>query len=115
MANETIYVVDEIVTQPGAAQAFLDAYQERYAPGARARGLTLERVLVSPPLWLDGQSNTLTITWTLKGAAAWWQMSFMGRNDMQVVDWWAEVDELVVSRKRSFMAAAEDIKGLSDV
>ena len=115
MANETIYIVDEVVTRPGEGRAFLDVYMKRYAPAAQARGLTLDRVLVSPPLWLDDQSNILTITWTLQGAPAWWQMSFRSRTDPSVTSWWAEVDEKVVSRKRSYMSAAADIEALTNV
>ena len=115
MANETIYIVDEVVTRPGEGRAFLDVYMKRYAPAAQARGLTLDRVLVSPPLWLDDQSNILTITWTLQGAPAWWQMSFRSRTDPSVTSWWAEVDEKVVSRKRSYMSATADIEALTNV
>lgn len=115
MANETIYVIDEIVPRPGEGRAFLDDYMEHYAPGARQRGLTLDRVLVSPPMWLEDQSNTLTISWTLQGAAAWWTMSFMGRSAPEVAAWWAEVDGKVVSRKRSFHSAAGDVEALSRV
>ncbi len=115
MKNATIYAVDEIVPRPGVARAFLAAYMERYAPGARSRGMTLERVLVSPPMWLDDQSNTLTITWTLQGVAAWWGMSMQGRGDPAVAAWWREVDGMVVRRERRFMAAQEDVEALSHV
>lgn len=115
MTNETIYVVDQVVARPGQARAFLKAYRERYAPGAQARGLVLERVLVSPPMWLEDQSNTLTITWTLQGVPAWWQMSSQARPDPAVAVWWAEVDDMVVSRKRLFMSAVEDVEVLSHV
>lgn len=115
MANETIYVVDEIVTRPGEGRAFLDAYMKRYAPGAQTRGLRLDRVLISPPLWLDAESNTIIITWTLQGTPAWWQMSFRSRTEPSVTSWWADVDEKVVSRKRSYMSAAADIEALTNV
>lgn len=116
MMNETLYVVDEIVARPGRARAFLEAYMERYAPGASARGLVLERVLVSPPMWLDDQSNTLIITWTLQGGApAWWQMSFQARSDAAVTQWWAEADEMAMSRKRSYMSAVADVEVLCHV
>ena len=115
MQQATIYVIDELVARPGEGEAVLAAYMERYAAGARQRGMALERVLVSPPMWLVDQSNTLTISWTLNGAAAWWQMSFLGRNDPEVRAFWAEMSERLVSRKRSFASAAEDVKVLSDV
>lgn len=115
MTNATIYAVDEIVPRPGEARAFLAAYMDRYAPGARARGMTLERVLVRPPMWLDDQSNTLTITWTIPGVPAWWGMSMQGRFDPATAAWWREVDGMVVRRERHFMAAHEDLEALSHV
>ena len=115
MTGKTIYAVDEIVPRPGEARAFLLAYMERYAPGARARGMTLERVLVSPPMWLEDQSNTLTISWTIAGVPAWWQMSMQARPDPAIAAWWSEVDHMVVSRSRNYMAALEDVEALSRV
>lgn len=115
MANETIYVMDELVARPGTARALLDAYMARYAPGARARGMTLERVLVSPPMWLEDQSNMITISWTLQGVPAWWQMTAMGRTDPAVTAWWEEADAMLVSRKRSFASADADVEALSNV
>lgn len=115
MMNTTIYAVDEIVARPGEARAFLAAYMERYAPGARARGMTLERVLVSPPMWLEEQSNTLTITWTIAGTPAWWQMAMQSRFDPGVAAWWREADAMVVSRRRHFAAAQDDVEALTRV
>jgi hypothetical protein len=113
--NATLYTTDEIVARPGQALAFLSAYMERYAPGARARGMTLERVLVSPPMWLEDQSNTLTITWTLPGTPAWWAMAMQGRFDPGVAAWWREADAMVVSRRRHFSAAQQDVEALTHV
>lgn len=114
-AETTIYVIDELVALPGRGRALLDAYRERYAPGAAARGMTLDRILVSPPMWLDDDSNTILISWTLKGAPAWWGMSFHSRNDPTVADWWAEADEMIVSRNRHFATAEGDIAEITNV
>ncbi|RJF93134.1 hypothetical protein [Sphingomonas cavernae] len=110
-----IQVIDEIVARPGAAKALLDDYLARYAPGARDRGMVLEQILVSPPMWLDDQSNTLTIRWSLRDTAAWWRMRAVGGNDPDVAAWWAEVDARAVSRRRSFAAEPADIGALCDV
>jgi hypothetical protein len=115
MTNPTIYAVDEVVPRPGEARAFLAAYMERYAPGARSRGMTLEHVRVSPPMWLEDQSNTLTITWAIEGVPAWWQMSMQGRSDPAIAAWWREADSMVVRRERRYMAAREDVEALSHV
>lgn len=115
MTEATLYVIDEFDVLPGQGEAFLDYYMTHYAPGAEKRGMTLERVLVSPPMWLDDQSNTLVITWTLPNVGAWWQMSFMGRYDPTVADWWEGADKMVSRRTRKFASASNDVKGLSNV
>ena len=115
MAETMIYAIDDIVCLPGKARAFLDAYMERYAPGARARGMVLDRVLVSPPMWLDDQPNRLTISWTVKGVGAWWQMSVQGRYDPAVAAWWDEAAAMIESRSRTYAAALDDVEALSHV
>ena len=111
----TLYVVDDIDARPGEAQALLRDYLERYAPGARSRGMVLERVLVSPPVWLADGSNTVTITWTLPGVPAWWHMRAQAGADAAVAAWWREADARVVRRERRFMATHEGLQELTGV
>ncbi|WP_254699131.1 hypothetical protein [Rhodococcus sp. SGAir0479] len=111
----TVYVVDELVVAPGRGREFLTSYLERYAPGARRRGLVLDRVLVSPPVWLDDQSNTLTVTWTVPGADAWWQQRWAAGRDPDVAAWWADADAALVSRRRTTSCALDDVAAVSDV
>jgi len=113
--NETIYILDQITPKPGQAQAFLNAYMEKYAPAARARGMTLVHRWVSPPMWLKEQSNTLFIIWTVQGAKAWWQMSFLGRRDPTVVGWWEEAESMIEKRHRCFLSDVADIESLANV
>jgi hypothetical protein len=113
--GEPIYILDQVTTRPGQGQAFLDAYMTRYAPGAEARGMTLVHSWVTPPLWLDDQPNTLFIVWSVKGAPAWWQMSFQSRRDPEVTAWWEEAQTMMISRHRSFLGDVADIASLTDV
>jgi hypothetical protein len=115
MAGGDVFVIDRVVTRPGCARRFVDAYLAQYAPGARVRGMTLRDVLVSPPIWFDDQVNTVTITWTLPSPQAWWEMTRIGRLDPKLGQWWSQISELVQERSRSFAAAAEDVDGLCDV
>ena len=118
MADGDVFVIDRVVTRPGCARRFVDAYLSEYAPGARERGMTLRDVLVSPPIWFDDASeqvNTITLTWTLPSAQAWWQMTWRGRPDPTLGHWWSQISELVQERSRSFAAAAGDVDGLCDV
>ncbi|CAM2778187.1 NIPSNAP domain-containing protein [Prescottella defluvii] len=114
-AEATVYIVDEMEVVPGRARAFLASYLERYAPGAKARGLTLDRVLVSPPVWLTDQSNTVTVTWTVAGADEWWQQRWAAGRDPSVAQWWADADDWLIRRSRSTSCAADDVTAVTSV
>jgi hypothetical protein len=115
MADGEVYVIDRVVTQPGCARKFVDSYLAEYAPGARERGMTLRDILVSPPVWFTDRTNTVTITWHVPSARAWWEMTWKGRPDPRVGQWWAGTAELIAERSRSVAAAADDVDGLCDL
>jgi hypothetical protein len=115
MAAGEVFVIDRVVTRPGCAREFIDQYLAGYAPGARDRGMTLHNVLVSPPIWYDSQPNTVTITWSLPSAQAWWEMTWQGRPDPTVGGWWDGVRKLIIERDRTAAAAYEDVERLCDV
>lgn len=115
VADGPVYVVDRVVTRPGRAKDFIDCYLAEYAPGARERGMSLRDILISPPIWLTDQSNTVTITWSLPDARAWWEMTWRGRPDAGIGQWWEDIAGLVSERTRSVAAAPDDIDGLCDV
>ncbi|MFC9551698.1 hypothetical protein ACFTWF_12680 [Rhodococcus sp. NPDC056960] len=114
-ADPLVYIVDDMVVAPGRGRAFLAAYLECYAPGATARGLTLDRVLVSPPVWLEDRSNTVTVSWTVRGAREWWRQSLLARHDADVLRWWADADELLTSRRRTVSCSSVDVEAVTDV
>lgn len=112
----TIYLIDELVAQPGQGPALLAAYLDRYVPGAQQRGLTLLHRFVSPPMWLSEQSNTLVFLWTLEGGArAWWAARIGSGRDATVDAWWRESEALVLTRSRRFLSEAADVELLSHV
>lgn len=115
MSEKTIYIVDRVVLHPGTAPAFIDAYKREYVPRARERGLTLERILVSPPAWIDGEANTVTATWTVNGTQAWWSAAISGRHDSGSADWWTAMAPMVLDRTRSMAANADDVEDLCSV
>ncbi|MCV7107743.1 MULTISPECIES: hypothetical protein [Mycolicibacterium] len=110
-----VFVLDRVLTKPGQARAFVDRYLAEYAPGATERGMTLQNVLVSPPIWFEDQSNTVTITWSLPNPLAWWQMTWQGRPDPALGQWWSDVDALVLERSRTVASAAADVDALCAV
>jgi hypothetical protein len=115
MSDGQVYVVDHVVTRPGRGREFVDRYLAEYAPGARDRGMTLRDIIVSPPIWFTDQSNTITITWLLPSAKAWWEMTWKGRPDPRIGDWWANMSGVIAERSRKVGAAAADVDELCDV
>lgn len=115
MAEPTLYITDRVVLRPGSARAFIEAYLSAYAPQARDRGLTLERILVSPPAWIEGETNTVTATWTVSGPAGWWTAAVTARHDPAPAQWWASMAPMIVERTRSTGSRFEDVEGLCDV
>ena len=110
-----VYIVDEMEVVPGRAREFLASYLKQYAPGARARGLTLDRILVSPPVWLADQSNTVTVTWTVPGTDAWWRQRWAAGRDPDLAAWWASADAVLVRRHRTTSCAVSDLEAVADV
>jgi len=115
MSDGQVFVIDRVVTQPGRCKEFVDRYLAEYAPPACERGMTLRDILVSPPVWFTDHANTVTITWQLPSAQAWWEMTWKGRPDPSIGQWWADIDELIAERSRSVAAAASDVDGLCNV
>ncbi|CAJ1510992.1 hypothetical protein [[Mycobacterium] burgundiense] len=114
MAGGEVFVIDRVLTKPGRARQFVDRYLAEYVPGAKDRGMTLLNVLVSPPIWFEDQSNTVTVTWSLPSPLAWWQMTWQARPDPSLGQWWSAIDELVIERSRSVAAAAADVDALGE-
>lgn len=115
MPHGEVFVIDRVITKPGRAREFIDAYVAEYAPGARERGMTLCNIVVSPPIWYATESNTVTITWSLPSPQAWWEMTWKGRPDPRLGAWWHGVDDLIIERDRSAAAAYDDVAMLCDV
>ena len=105
-----IYIIDRIVAKQGQALAVRDAYIADYAPGARARGLTLRSQLISPPFVLKhDRSNTLCFTWSLGGAEAWWKLTAAAQADKTIMEFWRRIAPLIVHRERSYYGDAANV------
>lgn len=112
---ETVYVIDDLVAAPGKGRELLEVYRSRYAPAAEARGMMLERIVVSPPMWLNELSNRLLITWAVDGAGGWWGQAMQSRYDPGVLQFWTDVAPLIATRNRFFGSAEADVESLSHV
>jgi hypothetical protein len=96
-----IYILDEIQPKPGGVEAYRHAYLAEYAPGARARGMTLEAVRMSPPVELPEGGNRLVFLWSVPDVQGWWRMRI--GSDAEKGAWWARSAELAVSRARRYL------------
>ncbi|QRY62666.1 hypothetical protein JVX90_20335 [Gordonia sp. PDNC005] len=110
-----VYIVDRVEIAAGRAREFVDEYQSTYMPGARDRGMRLDRMTLSPPLFLADDSNVLTVTWVVDGAGGWWSSALAARHDDAPARWWDSVADLVVHRTRTMEASVCDVAELCDV
>lgn len=112
MASPTVQIIDELVSRPGEGPQVFADYMERYAPDAKARGMTLDRVMVSPPVWMEDQPNTILIIWSVSGAEGWWGMRLAATASPDTAEFWSWIGPRLLDRKRRFAAAPEDVETL---
>lgn len=110
-----IFIVERITTHPGCAEKLVAAIHDDYLPLATARGMSLDRILVSPPIWDPELSNEVTVTWTVPDTAAWWQMAKGGRADRRSAEFWTNHADLIAHRERSMAAPSGIVQELADV
>lgn len=101
-----IYMLEEVTVKPGRLREYLAAYQREYVPGARARGLELVGTWVTPPLELDGESNTVVVLWSMADVDAFWTARKGAAQDANVHAWWQKAAAYQVSRSRRFLQPA---------
>lgn len=96
-----IHILDEIEALEGREEELRDAYFERYAPGARSRGMTFEHCWRTPAT-LPGRTTTLYFVWSVADAQAWWfQMRIPGQPEK--AEFWASIKPLIARRSRRFL------------
>jgi hypothetical protein len=117
--SDKIFILDEIVVPEGQSAKLREAYFTRYAPSARARGMSLEGAWRSPAIALVERHCTLRFLWSVPDVAGWWAMRLGAARANSALDvpidggdeklaWWAYVDSIATERKRTFMV---DIEG----
>ena len=110
-----VFVIDRLETKPGDGPAMLEEYLSFYAPRAQACYAELVATRVAPPCWLDTDSNTLEFTWKVAGIGGCWGIDSPLRADAEVVQWWRDLRNRVVSLDRSYFADPADLEVLCNV
>jgi hypothetical protein len=103
-----IWLLDRYEAMPGRLRELQAAFESRYLPGARRRGLTLVGRWVTPPIELEQGGNELLVLWSLPDREAFWKMRIGSGSDPEVRAWWEAADALVVRRERQFLVAPEE-------
>ena len=100
-----VHILDEIEIAPQAIAQVLQLLEDEYLPGLPARQtLSLQQRWVSPPVQLDGQTNTLWLLWEVTDVYGYYTMR--GTADEGVIGFWAGVDRLCQRRRRHVMGDA---------
>lgn len=110
-----VFVIDRLETKPGDGPAMLEEYLSFYAPCAQACYAELVATRVAPPCWLDTDSNTLEFTWKVAGIGGCWGIDSPLRADAEVVQWWRDLRDRVVSLDRSYFADPANLEVLCNV
>lgn len=110
-----VFVIDRLEAKPGDGPALLEEYLTFYAPRAEACYAELVATRVAPPCWLDTDSNTLEFTWKVAGIGGCWGIDSPLRADAEVVQWWRDLRDRVVSLDRSYFADPADLEVLCNV
>ena len=110
-----VFVVDRLASRPGDGPALLEEYLSYYAPLAEECGAELVATRVAPPCWLDTDSNTLEFTWKVAGIGGCWGIDSPLRANPEVVQWWRDLRDRVVSQDRSYFADPADMEVLCNV
>ncbi len=100
-----IYILDRVKLRPEKIQAYQQALRERYLPGARERGMELVGSWLTPPVEVE-EGNELLTLWSLPSIEAFWAMR-SGSSAAEIAAWWAESDQLTLSRERKVMSPTE--------
>ena len=100
-----IYILDRVRLRPEKIQPYQRALRERYLPGARERGMELIGSWITPPVEVE-EGNEFVTLWSLPSIEAFWAMR-AGSSAPEIAAWWAEADELSLSRERQIMSQAE--------
>ena len=101
-----IIVLDELHLKPGRLEAFLEAFESRYRPGAEARGQKLLHTWVTPPTQTSGVGPSVLLVWELAGVPGFWQMRSQNATP-EVLTWWADCEAFIESRTRRFAVGAD--------
>jgi hypothetical protein len=103
----SIQLIYELAVPPTRLAEVHQLFADRYLPAARERGMTFAGAHITPPIELDDAPTTLVLQFTLPDANAVWAMKRKVTDSAEIAQFWHDVDAIVVSRQRRFLAPYE--------
>jgi hypothetical protein len=96
-ASYEVHILDTVTLANDRVAHWLGRFHDHYLPGARTRGMRLDRVWRTP----SGRgATTVHILWTLPEIRAFYAMRGAAASDPNVAAFWAATDGLASSRER---------------
>lgn len=96
-ATGEVQILDQVTLTNDQVALWLGQFHDRYLPGARGRGMSLERVWRTPA---GRGSTTVHILWSLPVVRAFFAMRGAAAADPDVAAFWAATDGYAISRER---------------
>ena len=103
----SIQLIYELAVPPTRMAEVHQLFADRYLPEASERGMNFTGAYITPPIELDDAPTTLVMQFTLPDANAVWAMKRQVTDSPEIAQFWLDVDGIVVSRQRRFLAPYE--------
>jgi len=96
-ATDEVQILDDVTLTNDQVALWLGQFHDRYLPGARGRGMRLERVWRTPA---GRGTTTVHILWSLPVVRAFFAMRGAASADPEVAAFWAATDGYALARER---------------
>jgi hypothetical protein len=96
-ATDEVHILDQVTLTNDQVALWLGRFHDRYLPGARGRGMRLDRVWRSPA---GPDATTVHILWTLPSIRAFYAMRGAAGADPSVAAFWMATDGYAIERGR---------------
>ncbi|MDI3387525.1 NIPSNAP family protein [Streptomyces sp. B-S-A8] len=99
-------VLDLVVLPAPDVDPWLESWRAEYLPGARERGLAVERVWRS---WAGPDTVAVRILWSVRDTGAFYAARSAANRDPRVPAFWARTDAIAVERDRQVLQPVAEV------
>ncbi|MDI3408765.1 NIPSNAP family protein [Streptomyces cavernicola] len=95
-----VEILDLVVLAASDVEAWLRSWRTEYLPGARERGMSLQRLWQS---WTGPDTVAVRVLWSLRDDRAFYGSRSAANRDPRVPEFWARTDALALDRDRQVL------------